>query len=96
MSASVNPVIALVAPGPDVTKTQPTLPVDRAYPSAACTAACSCLTNMCLIFLLSNIASYKGKTAPPGYPNITSTPFSTKAFITASAPVIVLSAVIFL
>ncbi len=29
-SASVRPVTALVAPGPDVTSTQPTLPVERA------------------------------------------------------------------
>ncbi len=30
MSASVKPVTALVAPGPEVTSTQPTLPVERA------------------------------------------------------------------
>src|SRR5207237_8978829 len=30
ISASVNPVTALVAPGPDVTSTHPTLPVERA------------------------------------------------------------------
>ena len=30
ISASVRPVTALVAPGPDVTSTQPTLPVERA------------------------------------------------------------------
>ena len=29
-NASVRPVTALVAPGPDVTSTQPTLPVERA------------------------------------------------------------------
>ena len=29
-SASVSPVTALVAPGPEVTSTQPTLPVERA------------------------------------------------------------------
>ena len=29
-SASVRPVTALVAPGPEVTSTQPTLPVERA------------------------------------------------------------------
>ena len=32
--ASVSPVTVFVAPGPDVTKTTPTLPVDLAYPSA--------------------------------------------------------------
>ena len=30
MSASVSPVTALVAPGPEVTSTQPALPVERA------------------------------------------------------------------
>ena len=30
ISASVNPVTALVAPGPDVTSATPTLPVERA------------------------------------------------------------------
>ena len=30
ISASVSPVTALVAPGPDVTSTTPTLPVERA------------------------------------------------------------------
>ena len=32
INASVNPVTALVAPGPEVTKTTPTFPVDLAYP----------------------------------------------------------------
>ena len=36
--ASVNPVTTFVAPGPDVTNTTPTLPEERAYPSAACIA----------------------------------------------------------
>ena len=30
MSASVKPVTALVAPGPEVTRTTPTFPVERA------------------------------------------------------------------
>ena len=38
--ASVIPVTALVAPGPEVTSTTPALPVERAYPSAAWVAAC--------------------------------------------------------
>ena len=41
ISASTRPVTALVAPGPEVTRTTPGLPVARAYPSAACTAPCS-------------------------------------------------------
>ena len=35
------PVTRLVAPGPDVAKQTPTLPVALAYPSAACEAPCS-------------------------------------------------------
>ena len=35
INASVRPVTAFVAPGPDVTSTTPVLPVERAYPSAA-------------------------------------------------------------
>ena len=34
------PVSALVTPGPEVTSATPTLPLTRAYASAACTAAC--------------------------------------------------------
>ena len=47
MNAVAIPVIALVAPGPDVTKTTPTFPVALVYPSAAWVAACSCLTRIC-------------------------------------------------
>ena len=36
------PVTVLAAPGPLVTITTPTLPVTRAYASAACVAPCSC------------------------------------------------------
>ena len=35
IKASVKPVTAFVAPGPEVTKTTPGFPEDRAYPSAA-------------------------------------------------------------
>ena len=41
IKAFVSPVTQLVAPGPEVTMTTPTLPVERAYPSAACIAPCS-------------------------------------------------------
>ena len=47
MWAVANPVMALVAPGPEVTKTTPGFPVLLAYPSAAWTAPCSCLTKTC-------------------------------------------------
>ena len=40
------PVVILVAPGPEVAKHTPIFPDAREYPSAACTAACSCLTKM--------------------------------------------------
>ena len=42
------PVSRFVAPGPDVAKHTPGFPDTFAYPSAACAAACSCLTRMCL------------------------------------------------
>ena len=35
IKASVRPVTAFVAPGPEVTRTTPGLPEDLAYPSAA-------------------------------------------------------------
>ena len=40
------PVTVFVAPGPEVTTTTPGLPVARAYPSAMCTAPCSCRTSI--------------------------------------------------
>ena len=57
ISASVSPVTQLVAPGPEVTSTTPTLPVERAKPSAACTAAGSCRTRMCLSSFCLKMAS---------------------------------------
>ncbi len=46
--AVANPVTAFVKPGPLVTNATPTRPLARAYPSAAWTAACSCLVRICL------------------------------------------------
>ena len=46
--AVASPVSALVNPGPLVTNATPTLPLARAYPSAAIAAACSWRTKMCL------------------------------------------------
>ena len=43
------PVTRLVAPGPDVAKHTPTLPVALAYPSAAWLAPCSWLVRICFI-----------------------------------------------
>ncbi len=45
--AVAMPVIALVAPGPEVTSATPTLPLTRAYASAAWTAACSWRAKIC-------------------------------------------------
>ena len=49
--------MALVAPGPEVTRTTPGFPVDLAYPSAACVAPCSCLTKIWSILSCLKIAS---------------------------------------
>ena len=57
IKAVAIPVIAFVAPGPDVTRTTPGLPVALAYPSAAWVAPCSCLTRMCCNSFWLNIAS---------------------------------------
>jgi hypothetical protein len=46
ISASTRPVVRLVAPGPEVAQHTPTLPVERAYPSAAKAAFSSWRTNM--------------------------------------------------
>src|SRR5690242_3538233 len=73
MYASAMGVTRLVAPGPDVAMQTPTLPVAWAYPVAACPAPCSCRTRMWRT-LESKIGSYAGRMAPPGMPNMTSTP----------------------
>src|SRR6202795_4679674 len=83
--ASAIPVTRLVAPGPLVAMATPTLPVVRAYPSAANTAPCSCRVRMCRIPLPSS-ASYNGIMAPPGYPNTRSTPSARIHCKTISAP----------
>src|SRR5207237_3166097 len=83
--ASAIPVTRLVAPGPLVAMATPTLPVVRAYPSAANTAPCSCRVRMCRIPLPSS-ASYSGIIAPPGYPNTRSTPSARRHCKTMSAP----------
>src|SRR5256714_12565214 len=83
--ASAIPVTRLVAPGPLVAMATPTLPVVRAYPSAANTAPCSCRVRMCRIPLLSS-ASYKGMIAPPGNPNTRSTPSARRHCKNMSAP----------
>ena len=44
--AEAIPVTRFVAPGPDVAKATPGLPVTRAYPSAAREAPCSCRVKM--------------------------------------------------
>jgi len=49
MYAVAIPVTRFVAPGPEVAKQTPTLPVALAYPSAACAAPCSCDVSICVI-----------------------------------------------
>gem|GEM_PF-2648803 len=66
MQAVAMPVTVFVAPGPEVTRATPTLPLARAYPSAACTAPCSCLERMNWISGASMMASKMSSTAPPG------------------------------
>lgn len=48
MYAVAIPVTAFVTPGPEVTSATPTPSELRAYASAACTAACSWRTRICL------------------------------------------------
>ena len=50
-------VTRLVAPGPEVPKQTPTLPVAWAKPSAAWPPTCSCRISTLSGFLLPNIAS---------------------------------------
>src|SRR5580704_10245839 len=76
----------LVAPGPLVTMATPGLPVTMAYPSAMCPAPCSCRTRMWRIEE-SMIGSYTGRMAPPGRPNMTSTPCISRLLMSACAPV---------
>src|SRR6267378_2035483 len=83
--ASAIPVTRLVAPGPLVAMATPTLPVVRAYPSAANTAPCSWRVRMCRTPRPSS-ASYNGMIAPPGYPNTRSTPSARRHRKTISAP----------
>src|SRR5215831_1007035 len=86
MYASAIGVTRLVAPGPEVAMQTPTLPVACAYPVAACPAPCSCRTRMCRTFE-SKIGSYAGRIAPPGMPNMTSTPRDSSERTRAWAPV---------
>src|SRR5262249_30472299 len=86
MYASAIGVTRLVAPGPDVAMQTPTLPVACAYPVAAWPAPCSCRTRMWRTFE-SKIGSYAGRMAPPGMPNMTSTPSDSSERTSAWAPV---------
>ena len=86
MYASAIGVTRLVAPGPDVAMQTPTLPVAWAYPVAAWPAPCSWRTRMCRT-LESKIGSYAGRIAPPGMPNMTSTPSDSSERTRDCAPV---------
>jgi hypothetical protein len=67
-------VSALVPPGPLVTQQTPSFPLTLAYPFAMNAAPSSCLASIVRIFVLSESASYKGVSGPPGIPKINSTP----------------------
>src|SRR6478736_696277 len=75
-----------VAAGPLVTMATPGRPVAWAYPSAMCPAPCSWRTRMWRIDE-SMSGSYTGRIAPPGRPNMTSTPSISRLRISAWAPV---------
>src|SRR5262249_48009489 len=84
--ASAIGVTRFVAPGPDVAMQTPTLPVAWAYPVAGWPAPCSGRTRMWRTFE-SKIGSYAGRIAPPGMPNMTSTPSDSSDRTRAWAPV---------
>ena len=88
MWAVSSPVMVLVAPGPEVTRTTPGLPVARAYPSAMWVAPCSWRVRMNFVFVECHRASKIGMAAPPGWPNMYSTPALSTASMTTSAPLI--------
>ncbi|CAB4340027.1 unannotated protein [freshwater metagenome] len=87
IAASIRGVTKFVAPGPDVAMQTPARPVTWAYPVAACPAPCSCRTKIWRI-VESKIGSYAGRIAPPGKPNMTSTPAASRLFTNEVAPVI--------
>src|SRR6186997_440094 len=76
----------LVAAGPLVTIATPGRPVAHAYPLAMWPAPCSWRTRMWRIEL-SMSGSYTGRMAPPGRPNMTSTPSISRLLMRAWAPV---------
>src|SRR4029078_12515598 len=86
MYASAIGVTRFVAPGPDVAMQTPTLPVAWAYPVAAWPAPCSWRTRMWRTFEWK-MGSYAGRIAPPGMPNMTSTPRDSSERTRAWAPV---------
>ena len=73
IAAVATPVTAFIMPGPTCTSSTPGLPVARAYPSAACAAACSCraMTNL---IRLRPIASSSAMLVCPQVPKTYSTP----------------------
>jgi hypothetical protein len=68
-----TPVTAFIIPGPTCSSSTPGFPDTRAYPSAACAAACSCraMTNR-IVLRLS--ASSSAMFVCPQVPNTYSTP----------------------
>src|SRR5262245_38859072 len=86
--ASARQVTKLVAPGPEVAMQTPTLPLERAYPSAANPPPCSWRGR--IVRRRSDAcvrAWWIGIDAPPGYANTTSTPWRIRHSTRMLAPV---------
>ena len=82
-----TPVTAFIIPGPTCSSSTPGLPDTRAYPSAACAAACSCraMTNP---MRLRPSASSSAMLVCPQVPNTYRTPYDSSWAASASAAVI--------
>jgi hypothetical protein len=72
-AAVAIPVTAFISPGPTWTSSTPGWPVIRAYPSAACAAACSCRAMTKSMPTSSNAAS-SAMLVWPQVPNTYRTP----------------------
>ena len=84
--ASPTAPSVFAAPGPVVVSATPSLPLARAYPSAAYAAACSCRTPTSRIGE-SRSASHSARLCTPGSPKHTSTPRSSSRSTISRAPV---------
>ena len=85
MFAVATPVTRLVAPGPEVARQTPTLPLALAKPSAMWAAPCSWRATTNRRSELQS-SSHMGRIAPPVTPNRVSTPSRPRASTKALAP----------